>query len=206
MLILIFLGPLTFTFASTLQSTSDQTIRLSPPDPLSLANISGDNAATALNASSNAIQVQCDGEKYGFNPNVGDCQNARSYYKRSSKLFTFGERHSGHAIDVFPLPYRLMGGTLLRSLDFLSSRAFDRLRPSTDEALCYFEPVLIDSSLGTGVASINQFSNAAYELILQCAVRQSKGGIATGIGESQDLEIWRVEHRVRMEIELQCSC
>ena len=55
-----------------------------------------------------------------------------------------------------------------------------------DQALCYFEPVLIDSALGTGVASINQLSNAAYELILQCAVRQSKGGIATGIGKSQE--------------------
>ena len=55
-----------------------------------------------------------------------------------------------------------------------------------DKALCYFEPVLIDSSLGTGVASINHLSNAAYELILQCAVRESKGGIATGIGTSQE--------------------
>ena len=62
------------------------------------------------------------------------------------------------------------------------------LRPMADEALCYLEPALIDSSLGTGVASINQLSNAAYELILQCAVRQSKGGIATGIGTSQDLK------------------
>lgn len=53
-----------------------------------------------------------------------------------------------------------------------------------DQALCYLEPVLIDSSLGTGTASINHLSNAAYELILQCAVRQSKGGIAKGIGTS----------------------
>lgn len=59
-----------------------------------------------------------------------------------------------------------------------------QLRHMIDEALCYFEPVLIDASLGTGVASINHLSNAAYELILQCAVRQSKGGIATGIGTS----------------------
>ena len=190
-LILSLIGPLTFTFASTLQSTGDQTIRLSPPNSLSLANISGDDAATPLNASSNTIQVQCDGEKYGFNPNVEDCQNARSYYKRSSQLFTFGQRHSGQARNVFPLPYRLMGGMLLRvlgHLSFLLEPFFKRirLRPSTDEALCYFEPILVDNSLGTGVASVNQFNNAAYELILQCAVRQSKGGIATGIGKSQN--------------------
>lgn len=129
--ILFLLSPLTFTFASTLQSISDQTIRLSPPNSPSFANISGDGdeAATSLNASSNAIQVQCDGEKYGFNPKVDDCQDAKSYYKRSSKLFTFGERHSGHAMNVFPLPYRLMGGMLLRSLDIfllLASPLFDK--------------------------------------------------------------------------------
>lgn len=123
---LLLISPLTFTFASTLQSTSDQAIQLSPPNSLSLANLSSDDAATPLNASSNAIQVQCDGEKYGFNPDVEDCQNAKSYYKRSSKLFTFGERHSGHAIDVFPLPYRLMGGMLLRPSDIFSSRALLR--------------------------------------------------------------------------------
>lgn len=59
------------------------------------------------------------------------------------------------------------------------------LRFEPDQALCYFEPVLINPSLGTGVASLNQFREAAYALTLQCAGRQSKGGIATGIGTSQ---------------------
>ncbi|KAF6217540.1 hypothetical protein HO133_006878 [Letharia lupina] len=157
--VLVFMFPLALTFASPLQDAGDQTIQLSSVDFRSPANLSDDETAIRLNVS-NEIRIQCDGEKYGFNPDVVDCQNARSYYKRSSTPFTYGERHSGHGINVFPLPYRLMG----------------------DEALCYLEPVLIDSSLGTGVASINQLSNAAYELILQCAVRQSKGGIATGIG------------------------
>ena len=61
------------------------------------------------------------------------------------------------------------------------------LRSIADQALCYIEPVLIDGSLRTGVASINHLGDAAYELILQCAVRQLKGGIATGIGTSQEL-------------------
>ncbi|KAL9074960.1 MAG: hypothetical protein Q9161_001890 [Pseudevernia consocians] len=158
-IIFVLVSLLALKLASTLQAAGDQTIQLSPLDFRLPVSTSENQSAIRLNAS-NAIQVQCDGEKYGFNPNVPDCQNARSYYKRSSQLFTYGERHSGHGINVFPLPYRLMG----------------------DEALCYFEPVLIDSSLGTGIASINHLSNAAYELILQCAVRQSKGGIATGIG------------------------
>ena len=79
----------------------------------------------------------------------------------------------------------------------ISSRALTLtttpLRLWADEALCYLEPVLVDSSLGTGVASINHLSDAAYELILQCAVRQLKGGIATGIGTSAKMEIWRIK-------------
>ena len=199
--VLFLISPLTIAFASTLQDTSDQTtsdhtLTLSPLNSLSSANTSNE-AAQLFNASSNAIQVHCDGEKYGFNPDVADCQNARSYYKRSSQLFTYGERHSGHGINVFPLPYRLMGGMLLRyPISFFSSlyAQLIPLRPLADEALCFFEPVLIDSRLGTGVASINHLSNAAYELILQCAVRQSKGGIATGIGKwVTRVETWRVQ-------------
>lgn len=185
-MVFVLVSPLTLTFASTLQAAGGQTIQLSPLDYRLPASTSENQPAIRLNAS-NTIQVQCDGEKYGFNPNVPDCQNARSYYKRSSQLFTYGERHSGHGIGVFPLPYRLMGGKPSDSLKFFSSLYAQRiaLMRSVDEALCYFEPVLIDSSLRTGTASINHLSNAAYELILQCAVRQSKGGIATGIGMSQ---------------------
>lgn len=150
---------LALTSASILQDAGGQITRLSPVASRLPVNIANGEFTPRINAS-NGIRIQCDGEKYGFNPNVPDCQNARSFYTRSSKLYTYGERHSGHDINVFPLPYRLMG----------------------DAALCYLEPVLIDSALGIGTASINHLSNAAFELILQCAVRQSKGGIATGIG------------------------
>ncbi len=163
-------------------------MQLSPVDFPLPANISSSESAYRPNTS-NAIQVQCDGEKYGFNPDVSDCQKARSYYKRSSQLFTYGERHSGHEVNVFPLPYRLMGGKQPKSSKSLLgvSAQMIPLMHLADKGLCYFEPVLVDSSLGTGVASINHLSNAAYELILQCAVRQSKGGIATGIGTPQKL-------------------
>ena len=99
------------TFASPTSNGEDQTIQLSPLDQLLPANISKDDPATSFNAS-NDLQIQCDGEKYGFNPNVTDCQIARAYYKRSSQLFTYGERHSGQPMEVFPLPFRLMGGKL----------------------------------------------------------------------------------------------
>ena len=187
-LVFVIGSPLALTFASTLQDTGGPTMQLSPVDFLLPANISDNESANRLNTS-NAIQVQCDGEKYGFNPDVSDCENARSYYKRSSKPFTYGERHSGHDINIFPLPYRLMGGRQPESLKFFLSVSA-QMNPLThlaDKALCYFQPVLVDSSLETGVASINHLSNAAYELILQCGVRQSKGGIATGIGTPQKL-------------------
>lgn len=99
------------TFALPPPNGDDQTIQLQPLDQLLPVNVSKDDNATTFNAS-NDLQIQCDGEKYGFNPNVPDCQNARSYYKRSSILFTYGERHSVHPTEVFPLPFRLMGGKL----------------------------------------------------------------------------------------------
>ena len=176
--------PLALTRASPPPNTEDQTIP-SPKDLLLPASTSRDSIDVTLNAS-NALRIQCDGEKYGFNPKVTDCQNARAYYARSSKLLTYGERHSGHDVDVFPLPFRSMGGTLLQLFTLLywqlTVLRTVALRLKADEALCYLEPVLIDTS-STGVTSINYLSDAAYELILQCAVRESKGGIATGIGK-----------------------
>ena len=103
--------PFALTSALPPSNGEDQTIQLSHLDQLLPANVSKDDPATGFNASNN-LRIQCDGEKYGFNPNVTDCQDARAYYKRSSRLFTYGERHSGHSIEAFPLPFRLMGGKL----------------------------------------------------------------------------------------------
>ena len=100
------LGP---TVASSAYNANDHTPQLGPADILSLANISQGQDAVRVNAS-NKLQIQCDGEKYGLNPDLADCQNARSYYKRSKERFTYGERHSGHGADIFPLPFRTMGG------------------------------------------------------------------------------------------------
>ena len=107
---------LALTRASPRPIAQDQTIP-SPKDFLLPASTSRDGIDVPLNAS-NRLRVQCDGEKYGFNPKVTDCQNAREYFTRSSKLATYGERHSGHGVNVFPLPFRSMGGTLLEPLRF----------------------------------------------------------------------------------------
>ena len=176
--VLALIGPLGVTIASQPPNTQ----QLSPLDSLVLLN--GSNAEDAIEISaSNDLHIQCDGEKYGSNPNVIDCQDARSYYKRSSQLFTYAERHSGQPASAFPLPVRQMGGKLFDV--FISSHGLgvesSSLMDSADGGKCYFEPVLIDKSR-IGKSSINQLSDAAYALILQCAVRQSKGGIATGIG------------------------
>ena len=104
--------PLALAFALHASNSEEQTVQLSPLDQLMPANTRKDGIATNSNIS-NTLQIQCDGEKFGFNPNVTDCQDARSFYKRSSQLFTYGERHSGHPTDVFPLPFRLSGGKLL---------------------------------------------------------------------------------------------
>ena len=175
-LIAVLSFPLSLTLAGPLQDAGEQTMQLVP------ANISENGFAGSLNAS-NELKIECDGQKYGFNPNVPDCQDARTLYKRSAVPFTYGERHSGHGVNVFPLPFRLMGGELpqILLLESFYTR-IDLAKISADKALCYIEPVLVNSSLGTGTASINHISNAAYELILQCAVRRSIGGIATGIG------------------------
>ena len=110
--------PLALTRASPPPNAEDQTIP-SPKDSPLPASTSRDGIDVPLNAS-NGLRIQCDGEKYGFNPKVADCQNAREYYTRSSKLNTYGQRHSGYGVNVFPLPFRTMGGTLLKPLRFLT--------------------------------------------------------------------------------------
>ena len=102
-LIVVLAFRLILTSAGPLQVAREPTIQLLP------ANISEIDAAGGSNAS-NELKIECDGQKYGFNPNVPDCQDARTLYKRSAQPFTYGERHSGHGVGVFPLPFRLMGG------------------------------------------------------------------------------------------------
>lgn len=71
----------------------------------------GNSSASLVNTSSkNAFDIKCDGSVYGFNPNIADCEQAKSYIVPDSDQLEFGERHTGLHQDVFPLPYAIFGG------------------------------------------------------------------------------------------------
>ena len=101
------------TFASLEQAAENSPLQLLPIESSLTKNISIEEATTIVNTS-NALQIECDGEKYGMNPDEIDCQNARTFYKPSTELFTYGERHTGQGPNVFPLPFRLMGSMSLQ--------------------------------------------------------------------------------------------
>lgn len=115
-----------------------------------------------LNASEeNAFNIRCDGETYGYNPNIIDCESAKDYLLPDTKIWVFGERHTGLPEDIVPLPYRVMG----------------------DRGLCYVQAVLIGDHI-TARASLNSLRQAAASLVVQCATSVvSQGGIATRIGK-----------------------
>ena len=109
----------------------------------------------------NAFNVRCDGEMFGYNPNILDCESAKEYLLPDTKMWTFGERHTGLPADTVPLPYRIMG----------------------DRGLCYIQAVLIGGHT-TAKATLNSLRGAAEALVVQCATSViSQGGIVTGIGK-----------------------
>ena len=83
------------------------------PQLLSASNLT---TFPTLNVSSSspyenaAFEIHCSGEHFGINPNIADCQSAKEYISPDSVQYTWGARHSGLEPDVFPLPYRIMGG------------------------------------------------------------------------------------------------
>lgn len=50
---------------------------------------------TASDTVLNAPNIQCGGAKYGYNPNILDCEDAKEYVAPDTKQWTFGERHTG---------------------------------------------------------------------------------------------------------------
>lgn len=75
------------------------------------------NIASELNISSpqNAVlDVKCSGNYFGFNPSIVDCGAAKEIITPDTAQHLFGERHTGLGDDVFPLPFRVMGGKLLQ--------------------------------------------------------------------------------------------
>lgn len=98
------------TFTNALSVIADQTLQLSSlPDraefyPSNITNATSDPSA------GNGFHVDCNGDHFGYNLNLGDCQDAASYLSVDSRQWTFSQRHAGMGESEFPLPYRLMGG------------------------------------------------------------------------------------------------
>ena len=103
-------------FTNSLQRSGAQTIQLFSTEPLLLSNFSdllpsSNQSAISLNSTPiNEVNIRCDGAKYGFNPDILDCQNAIKYFHPGRDRIMFGERGPSMAENVFPLPYRFMGG------------------------------------------------------------------------------------------------
>ena len=150
--------------ATSFQSTKDSALKLPPLPDILKPKIPSEDSASALNASAeNALNIRCDGETYGYNPNIVDCEAARGYISPDTTMFSFGERHTGLPGYTLPLPYRVMG----------------------DRGSCYFQAVLIGDHK-TAEATLNMLRRAAAALVVQCATGgTSQGGIATQIGKPE---------------------
>ncbi|CAF9911481.1 MAG: hypothetical protein ALECFALPRED_007335 [Alectoria fallacina] len=156
-------------FAKPLQAVDDQTLQADPDDlrlPSQSSNLPLTSNATSplVNTSvSLDVSIECDGDEYGFKPDVDDCTNALGRQLVGREQIRFGQRGSISSEKFFPLPYRLMGKML------------------KDEALCYLQPVLLNGA-EFGSASLSQLRDAASELLLRCASSMEQGGMATNIG------------------------
>lgn len=160
-----FLLLLPSSFAFTVSTTPSQhdTLDLSPTPSSSVP-------ANASSLTAPRFHVDCDGDTYGYHPNIRDCEQAKEDWAPDAKVWTLGQRRTGLPSDTVPLPYRVMG----------------------PRGLCYIQPTLIGDHR-TGQASINMIRRAAAGIILQCiATAGSRGGIATGIGKENNS--WELSH------------
>lgn len=107
--------PLIACFSCTLlakpvQSVNDLGDLRQPSHPSSL--LSAFNATSLVNVSvSNDMSIRCDGEVYGFKPDINDCMSALQHHQIGREQASFGRRGSFRSEKTIPLPYRMMGGT-----------------------------------------------------------------------------------------------
>ncbi len=146
------------------EPTEDSASKLSPVPNIVKPIFSSSASVLSLNSSAETSNsIRCDGETYGYNPNIVDCAEAKEYLVPDAVIWTFGERHTGLPREILPLPYRIMG----------------------DHGLCYIQAVLIGDHK-TAKANLNMLRRAAAALVVQCATSViSQGGIATAIGKSE---------------------
>ena len=108
-----FVSPL---FAKPLVAVSDQTLQsdlndVRQPSQSPNLNLVSPVTPSVLNTSlSKDATIKCDGDEYGFNPDVDDCTSALARQSPGRTRLRFGQRGSVSTEEFFPLPYRLMGG------------------------------------------------------------------------------------------------
>lgn len=93
-------------------SAIDQALQLSSPPDLAEFYPSNQSNASSDISTDNGDHIICNGDHFGYNVDLGDCQNAESYLQPDLRQWTFSQRHAGMQESDFPLPYRLMGGKL----------------------------------------------------------------------------------------------
>ena len=109
-------------FASTLVAkplgaVSDQTLQsdlngVRQPSQSPDLNLVSPETPFVLNTSlSKDATIKCDGDEYGFNPDVNDCTSALAHQSPGRTRLRFGQRGSFSTDEYVALPYRLMGGS-----------------------------------------------------------------------------------------------
>lgn len=104
--------------AKPLHAVDDQTLEsdlgdLRPDSHSSIMLSSSNTSLSSVNVSrSNDGSINCDGEKYGFNPDIADCTSALGHQLVGQAQVKFGQRGRASARRFVHLPYRLMGGML----------------------------------------------------------------------------------------------
>lgn len=101
------------TLATPLQGQGAQQLTSTLPANLTNLRFPGNKStSTVLTSGENTFDIKCDGATYGFNPNIADCDEARSYIVPDSDQLYWGERHTGLPQEIFPLPFVIFGGKL----------------------------------------------------------------------------------------------
>lgn len=98
--------------AKPASTTQHQTLNLTVPMISSELLFSTTVPITSIDTSDrNRLTVQCDGTKFGYNPDIVDCQSAKGHIPPDSAQRIWKERHQpGQTGEYVPLPFRGMGG------------------------------------------------------------------------------------------------
>ena len=133
--------------------------------------------------------VECDGGRYGVDFDLSDCIDAKDNVPYKSKQWAFAQRHTPSFVknEMFPLPYRSMGGKGVPPTALPAEQAIWSmltLMASKDKGSCYVDTTL-DEGRNIGHASLGQIQIAAVAVINKCIKnRNPQGGVAHNIGKS----------------------